>query len=383
MFDHETLTEKIGSLEKELAQGKEIPNAHTMPGMNGQSIPNLSSVIEKLINERFDKIEESIDDLITKKLSENSKPGEFQLPENENSDHDTGVKKHVLIVQSSNSKNDNENKFDNTSWARVLTGAVAEKLEEIPITSSSLTKEGKGYLAFPTDAARRVAKETIENENPEFVLESSDVNEKNILPKIKICNLDTTKYTKDSAEKLKKAILKKNDNIRNEVHNSNATFDVVFIYVANENEIYGYAVIKVDPKIRDLIKKNNWRIFIDNQSHHIKDQFHLVQCFQCQRYGHKKGSPHCSSKSEPVCLYCSGNHTSKACKFKRDKSQHKCINCVQSTIASDRNSVCHTSTSNQCPLVQRETMKLIRRTVGLDPKNFQRQRTPMWIQPQI
>ena len=187
-------------------------------------------------------------------------------------------------------------------------------------------------------------------------------------------DVDTTEYKKDNVKELRQAILEKNQDLALQVQEHNHILDVVFI-----NENGKYAILKMSPEIRQTIISNGRKIHTDMRSHYIKDQIHLTQCFVCQEHGHKKDSPHCrlKDKNTVVCLYCSDNHTSKNCPdlIKKDTTKHKCINCLRSNNPTTRtNATGHTTTSQNCPIVIRETKSMITRTAGLETKNFFPQR---------
>ena len=76
--DHEVdLRNLIEDRDETIKKFKAKPSFSETDPMNAtccdDTIPSLSNDIQKLINERFDKIEENIDHLITQKLSQNSK----------------------------------------------------------------------------------------------------------------------------------------------------------------------------------------------------------------------------------------------------------------------------------------------------------------------
>ena len=190
---------------------------------------------------------------------------------------------------------------------------------------------------------------------------------------MKICNLDG--FTKHDTEKLKSTIPKKNPKIQSLI-DGGATLDVIFIHEPKVSESYDrYAVIRVDPKIREEIIKNQRRIYIDATSLYVKDQVHVTQCFDCQKYGHKKGSPYCSIKDSKskICLYCAGKHEtgSGGCDVKNNHTKHRCSNCLDTQRY--RHAANHTSTSRECPILNREVDNVIRRTI-CDTKKFPIQR---------
>ena len=83
------------------------------------------------------------------------------------------------------------------------------------------------------------------------------------------------------------------------------------------------------------------------RSHRVESHFHVLQCFKCQKFGHRAGSEQCPLKEEKksVCLYCGGSHKSNECLLKKDKSKHRCVNCFEK----GHDSVNHTSNSNIYP----------------------------------
>ena len=128
--------------------------------------------------------------------------------------------------------------------------------------------------------------------------------------------------------------------------------------------VYRYAVVRVDPKIREEIIKNRRKNFIDTTSYYVKDQIHVTQCFACQRYGHKKGSAYCTfyKTNKYICLYCARtDHESKQYRVKHDVSRHKCANCQKTQkyghVAN------HASTSPTCHIFTKEAETIIRRTI--------------------
>ena len=275
--------------------------------------------------------------------------------------------KHALIIEQKTGTGDTQS-FSKLQWSDLLKGTVSEKLNEVPVTKSTLTTDGKGYVTFPSRESRDIAAEALKDD---FVVVEKDRNRKTLYPKMKICDLEG--YKKTDTDKLRSIIPKKNPRIK-KLMDEGAAVDVVFIHEPSTKEFYGgYAVIRVDPRIREEIIKNRRRIYIDTTSYYMKDQIHVTQCFACQSFGHKKGSPHCplTSTDRHICLYCAGKHLSRACQVKSDQSKHKCSNCLKTHKY--RYSANHTTTSSECPIHKKETEGVICRTI-CDSKNFPIQR---------
>ena len=260
---------------------------------------------------------------------------------------------HTITIEPK-SGDEGETKFSPRQWSEVLKTSISEKWNEIPVIKSTLTAKGVGYASFPDRESRDKAAEALKEE---FQVVENDTKRRPLLPKLKICDLSG--FSKTDTDKLRLIIPKKNSAVRKLV-DEGAALDVIFIKEPTERQ-YGYAVVRVDPRIREEIIKNQRRIFIDTNSYHASDQVHVTQCFVCQKFAHKKNSEHCSLKDteEKVCLYCSENHESGKCTNKGDKNKHKCANCHGN----------HTSTSYTCPVLKKEADTIIRLT-NIDPKNF-------------
>ena len=144
------------------------------------------------------------------------------------------------------------------------------------------------------------------------------------------------------------------------------TFEIIII-----DEQYHYAVVKTSPEIRNAVMEKG-SIFLDMESLEVRDHFHVIQCFSCQEFGHKKGDDVCKNKNKSctTCLYCGGNHESKGCGVKKDSSKWNCSNCSSSSNPRHRQNANHTSTSSCCPFVIQQVKSLINRTQGLDVKNY-------------
>ena len=101
----------------------------------------------------------------------------------------------------------------------------------------------------------------------------------------------------------------------------------------------------------------------------------MTQCYTCQAFGHKQNSRFCLLKDQSgsICRYCSENHLSKDCSFKKDVEvdNYKCSNCAHSNSpAVHPKAKGHSTISNKCPILQQEAKAIANRTVGMDSKNF-------------
>ena len=253
--------------------------------------------------------------------------------------------KQVLIINDINKKDIKEDK----SFSEALKENLSNKLEGIPVSKSTLTREGKAVLMFPNPESCTQAKASLQKD---YDVENSDRKPIIIQPRIKIHNLDPslTEYNKG---KLQAMITSKNESLKEATDHE---FEITFI-----DSKQNFAIAKVSP---DIHKKliNNGRVYIDLWSNKVSNHFNPIQCFQCQNFNHTSTSSVCIAKDKPnesTCLYCSKNHKSSQCPSKKDKKAHKCANCIKSKNPSiKKGAVTHSSTSKTCPIYIQEVEKL-------------------------
>lgn len=301
-------------------------------------------------------------DMAAEKLKGNCEPtDEFQTVSN--------PIKHTLTLKPTSTDSENQH-FTKTSWADTVKNTLPSKLNSVPISKSLLTKSGVGYMAFPDERSRDLARDLLQED---FVIQTGEKTVQSVYPKLRINGINCSRYKVGDNGILKEAILKKNPTLKALVTDDNKLFDILFIKDGGSGE--GFAVVKVDPTIRQMIKNSGNKIFLDMSSCYVSDRLHLLQCYTCQEFGHMKNSEHCKSKDKPVCLYCSQNHLSKNCPHKKNKAEHNCSNCSKSSNPAIRaNAKGHTTTSITCPFVQNEARSIISRTMGMnvrtDAKNL-------------
>ena len=269
--------------------------------------------------------------------------------------------KHTLLIKP-NADESIDGKFTADTWAETVKNKLPARLNNIPVQKSVLTQSGAGYMLFPDVASRDLAKESLK-EN--FIVESKNKMVETVYPKLRIGGIDCKKYNTDNCACLKDAIMQKNSSLRDLVTTSSKLFEILFIKDNGRGQ--GYAVAKVDPDIRTLIKNRENKLIVDLTSCNVSDRLHLVQCYACQQFGHKKGSSQCKSSQKSTCLYCSEEHQSKNCPNKTDVHKHRCSNCSHSSNLLIREKAQgHTCTSHVCPFVQNEAQALINRTMGMN-----------------
>ena len=255
----------------------------------------------------------------------------------------------VLIVE----EKEQGDRFTEMTWSQAVKGGkVSQKLTNVPVRNNKVSQKGKGVITFDSENEREKAQELLSEDYKVSLPEK-------ILPKVQILHLDN--FGKDEKSDLQRLIMEKNEIISDFVADGKV-FDILFI-----NERTKSAVVKVSPEIKEYLSKKR-HLNIGMGSHRVKPHFHVLQCFKCQKFGHKSGSDQCALKDDnekSVCLYCGEGHKSSECVFKKDKSHHKCSNC----FLKGNELYNHTSNSNDCPLYQRALQIVKDNTSSLHNKN--------------
>ena len=171
----------------------------------------------------------------------------------------------------------------------------------------------------------------------------------------------------ESKEELKDVIMEKNPHISSLINNSKS-FEILFLKKFNG---VTNAVLKVDPEIRELIKKDNSRVFVQLKNCKVIDSYPFRICYNCQKTCSHL-SQQCPLKgTTKICRYCSRNHETKDCNVKDDKSKHTCVNCENSQNERFKEKAkSHFSNSNDCPIIISIRENIIANTLyAVDTKN--------------
>ena len=283
---------------------------------------------------------------------------------------DTSDTRHQLILES---KNDTSDK-DDVKWSTVTKKGLNKKLKDIPANKFSLTTDGKASILFPDKVSMDRATDALSGE---YKVTANSKEDKKLLPKLKILNVDTELLDGEREavqENIVSSICNKNPKIAAILQdNEGETLKVVYYDKKAE-----FIVIQVSPNIKQTIRESNHKIYLGLGKHHVRDHFHVIQCYHCQGLGHKAGSRFCKRKEEKMslCLHCAGEHQSKDCKFKGERRKQRCCNCAQSKLKVHRdNASSHTATDQLCPFMIQEKEYMISRTINSSQsKNEYRER---------
>ena len=167
---------------------------------------------------------------------------------------------------------------------------------------------------------------------------------KKVKPKIMICNVNKEEELDD----VKKTLIEKNDFLQN-VEDIEEKIQLLFHKEAAGNT--RHYIFKCEPEIRALIHRHGDRVFLQWGSYFIRDRYHLVTCYHCQRFGHIANKcPDVTKNADPICFKCAGNHRSTSC----TNQEKKCINCVRHK----KNQTGHSVNESTCPVLLAELKRI-------------------------
>ena len=257
-------------------------------------------------------------------------------------------------------------------WNAVVKGDVAKSLETVPVVRAQY-KGGAARLDFKTEEDMKKAENALKDR---YSITSRTKEQKKLDPKLTISDLDADITSRDILEQ---KLFQKNEFLVHEKEANGERLTVLFLGKDYRGNLEG--VIQVSAGMRDAIRRNDDRLCVGLQRHSVRDRIHVIQCFHCQGYGHKTGSPYCKLKDmkEGNCFFCAGSHSTRDCRRKKNKETDKvkCVNCSNSKSRQEREKSCtHRANDTLCPFYVREKERIMARTHGCEAlKNVYRRRT--------
>ena len=294
---------------------------------------------------------------LLKEALENHSASATKMPQIEMKDTRPSTSHTLLVENMVSEENEEPNKMTEQEWTTIVKQDVQNSLKSVPVMKANpLVVDGAAKLHFKSKEHMDQAQEALKSK---YKLTPKTEERKRLDPKLTISDISTDITSK---EDLEEKLLEKNGFIK-ELKDDDEMFKIVFFDKRDK-----FAVLQVSAKIREAIRQNRDRVFVDLEQHQVRDRVHVVQCFHCQGYGHMSGSPYCGQKdSDPTCFYCAGSHASKDCNRKKEKKTGsiKCINCEKSknhAIKSKCNT--HKASDNLCPFYVKEKIRIMSRTDG-------------------
>ena len=278
------------------------------------------------------------------------------------------IKTHSLLIEKIQGQED----ISAGEWTTVVKKDVQKSLESVPVKRAHI-KHGATKLEFLNKEDMDKAESALKDK---YTVTSRTKEQKKLEPKLTISDLDSEITSK---EMLEEKILTKNTFVKHQVDTNGEKLTVLFLSKDDRGSREG--VIQVSAGMREAIRQNDDRLCIDLQRHTVRDRIHVIQCFHCQGYGHKSGSPYCKRKDENdgICFYCAGTHSTKECRRKKNQQSEKinCFNCSTSRSRQEREkSSTHRANDTLCPFYVREKERIMSRTLGCEAaKNIYLRRT--------
>ena len=242
--------------------------------------------------------------------------------------------------------------------------SIGRKLNTIQISFSKFNvKNGHVKMGFPTQEHMNRAKVLIADCLSEDFWSYEHYTPELLLPKVTIYNIpldfdlpsdlspescSAVEFRDAVKDQLINSIVEKNDGVKSLIDSGSSTLEVVYV---QKHRNTCTAALKLSPELRDhIMKACNAKLYVFSARCRIEDRFFYRQCFHCQKLGHiSKSCP--NIHLDPICMYCSGHHLSRDCTVKKDKSQHCCSNCRNSTDqAVVLNATTHNASSPLCPI---------------------------------
>ena len=149
---------------------------------------------------------------------------------------------------------------------------VEKSLSSTQVSKSRKSKNGNIVLSFPSNETMKSAKNILAGE-PGIKLHVPSKS----LPKMSIHNVELPD------EEIRDSILSKNSQIKALVEEG-CIFQLLFVQKIKDTDIRN-AIFKVDPRIRECIGKNRFKIFVGLKNCTVYDRIYHKTCFNCQKIG--------------------------------------------------------------------------------------------------
>ena len=219
---------------------------------------------------------------------------------------------------------------------------LASVLKDVPVVDTKFTNNGNIVMNFASETERRVAADKITAEMKDTEMKLT----RKLSPKIMICNVSK----EENKEEVIDYMIGKNTFLQN-IDGINDMIEMVFCKPAFGDTTH--YILKCSPEVRQAIHRNGDVVCLKWARYTVRDRYHVLTCFHCQRHGHIE--KYCKFKQNGdhnICGKCSGNHKNKECTS--ESENYKCINCVRQS----RHETNHSVNYRECESMKLEIEKI-------------------------
>ena len=253
--------------------------------------------------------------------------------------------------------------------------AIGKAIGDVNIEFCAVKKSGLVAVGFSDADSKKLAEKRL-NENHELSTAFKTRLPQKLLPKVTVSGISEVLFESCNGDKdemkriLKNDIISRNYVVKNILEsNPDEEFEVVMLQkVMPSNYYVNYiAALKLSARLRKAIYDSGDKLYISLKRCLVKDRFHVLQCYHCQKPGHSANE--CPSES-PTCGFCSKDHPSKECPHKKSDQNQCCTNCLNSNNA-DYVKVArtHNAGNRKCPILKSHIETIKRKTQDWHGKN--------------
>ena len=173
-------------------------------------------------------------------------------------------------------------------------------LKGIKVTNTSFARTGGNIIIkFPREQERERASNLIRDRENET--ETKSVGK--FKPKITICNVDI----QEDDNQVVDTLIECNDHLQS-IPDVRDKMRVIFSRPTAGSKM-NY-VLRCEPEVRKIIHDHGDKLNVVWGRYTVRDRYHVITCYHCQRYGHKFVD--CKHKRDAaVCAYCAESHETR------------------------------------------------------------------------
>ncbi len=240
----------------------------------------------------------------------------------------------TLVVKSTN----NETKATDNKKS------IVKSLKNIPVEKVKSVNGGHLLIKLRNKESMEEARAELDKLELEVAAEVKG----KLQPKIMLCNVSKDDDEEDDRGVIRETIIGKNKWMAENMDKDEDFKMVAKIKARNDT---CHWVFKCTPKLRKAIFEHDDYLYTCFSKHKVRDRYHVIQCYKCQKYGHM--SDKCR-EAEQICPKCAGGHRLAEC----EEETKRCSNCVgRENVDSN-----HWANSNSCHSLLDELKRIKYRT---------------------